>query len=227
VHPLPLRLLALILGVSLLAGCAHWKGEDPPRRSLDGLSQVKSYTRGNLYVRPDHQIGRYDDLMVHRIGFSYAANQRSLSESEEERIRNLLVGVIEKGSEDGTVGITSSPGRCVLKVDLYLVDLELKETEYTGSHSSFVSSYGSATMVLELRDSMSDDPLARYVERRGLGGGGSIGNTGTQIHRLGRTIGSAMADMGRQLEKVIPPTAGTWDHSCKGGMARLALGAGR
>jgi hypothetical protein len=191
------------------------------------LTRVETYGRGLLYVKPDHNLGRYDDLLVERVGFRYGPKQERLPDIDEDRIVTMLVDAIPE-SQDGVIGVKTVPGPCVLSVNFYLKDLEFHEPYFdTDSATSYVSSYGKATMILELRDSMSHEPLARFVQRRDLGGGRMVASRGTTLSRLRQAITDGMRDMGNQLRKLTPPTAGSGnpDSECQGGMARVVLGS--
>ena len=215
--------LASLLGALLAIGCVT-----PPVHpwvARDGLVQIETYNRGQLFVKRDHQLGRYDSLMIEGVGFRWSPGEARLGDAEEDRIIAMLIGAVE-GTQDGPVGITDAPGPCVLAVNFFLKDLELHTpNRLADSRSGFVSSYGAATMVLELRDSMNDEPLARFVQRRDLGGGPEIPTRGASLIRLSQAIGRALYDMGNQLIKVIPPTSsGHSKPECRGGMAKVALG---
>jgi hypothetical protein len=212
-----------ILTASLAAvGCAN--PPEHPWVERDGLIEVETYHRGRLYVKPDHHLGRYDDLMIEGVGFRWGPGEERLRDHDEDRIVAMLLGAVQ-GSQDGSIGVATAPGPCVLAVNFYLMDLELRTPRWTtDSMTSFVSSYGAATMVLELRDSMGREPLARFVQRRDLGGGREMMRRGATLGRLDHAISMAMRDMGNQLRKTIPPTSGSRSSECHGGMAKVALG---
>lgn len=197
-------------------------GPGAPSRAL---VPVDTGGRGLLFVRSDHGIGRYDDLLIEHIGFRYAPRQRGLSFREEDRISALLKAAVE-GNQDGAIGLANEAGPCVLAVRFLVTDLELYESDLDdGSGISFVRSFGEATMVMELRDSVTGEVLASFAQRRALGGGPHHGGTGASIRRLGETVGLAMRDMGEELRKRTPPSAGGRDDECHGGLTRVALGA--
>lgn len=186
------------------------------------LRAVETGGRGIFLVRPDHELGRYDEILIEEVGFRYSPEQGWLSDRDEDRINAMLAAAVE-GAQDGAIGLTDEPGPCVLGVRFYVTDLELHTPEVeTGSSLSFVRSFGQATMILELKDSETDEPIARFLQRRDLGGGTAHGVAGTSIHRLGKAVGVAMRDMRRQLQKITPPTSSGWNAACRGTMAKAA-----
>ena len=223
-----LRLVPLVLAISLAVGCASTPA-DPPTPAAwapeDGLVPVDTNGRGLLAIKPDHQLGRYDELLIEQVGFRYRDGQEWLPNREEDRIKSMLSSAIQ-GRQDGAIGIASSIGPCVLAVRFCLKDLELFDLHARmGSRTSFIRSFGEATLVMELRDSMNDEPIARFLQRRELGGGATSGGHSASLRRLGSVIAVAMRDMGNQLREIAPPTAGGWDAECDGGMTRVALGS--
>jgi hypothetical protein len=188
----------------------------------DGLVKVRRTGRGHLWVNPDHQLGRYDALLVRGVGFQYKPGQDRLSRDQEQRIGEILRETVRIDREGSPVQITDAAGECVMTVTLGLMDLEFYESDTTGSRSSYISSYGAATMVFELRDSLTDTPLARYATRRGLGGGPDGGPGGADLGRLERTLQLMMRDMTEDLYRIVPTSTRSDDHSCQNGVLRMA-----
>ena len=202
----------------------------PPIASVDAatdaLQPVDTGGRGALLVRPDHQLGRYDDLLVDYVGFRYSEHQPWLSFEDEDRVSSVLDSAV-RGSQDGAIGLAEEAGPCVLSIRFYVTDLELLDSDMPATSAvSFVRSFGEATMIMELRDSQSDETLARFTQRRSLGGG-QVNQPGARasIHRLRRAVGAAMRDMGDQLREITPPSTSGWEGECRGGMTRVAFGS--
>ncbi len=188
------------------------------------LVEVDSRGPGRLFVKQDHEIGRYDDLFLFNVGFHYRDGQTRLGAADEDRIMAMLVAAIE-GGQNGGVGVATDPGPCVLALDFYVKDLELAHpTSWKGSFSMFRRSLGSATLILELRDSQSNEPLARFIERRNLGGGWWMGQREEQLDRLTQAVGLAVSNMGQQLSRITSPTSDEYDRRCEGAMTNVALG---
>lgn len=213
---------AMLVASLAAAGCATVA--EHPWVVRDGLIEVETYNRGKLFVKRDHHLGRYDALMIEGVGFRWGPGEARLRDREEDRIIAMLEAAIQ-GSQDGSVGTATEPGPCVLAVNFYLKDLELRTPDWDAdSTTSFVSSYGAATMVLELRDSVGREPLARFIQRRDLGGGREILHRGASLDRLGQVISMALRDMGNQLRKTMPPSSGISTNECHGGMTNIVLG---
>lgn len=219
-----------VLGAALLLtlGCAS--SPEPVGSawsSGNGMIQVDTHGRGLLFVKPDHQLGRYDDLLIEYVGFRYGDHQRWLSYREEDRISTMLASVVQ-GQHDGSIGITEEPGPCVLSMSFLLTDLEIHDPPpQSGSNISMVNSFGEATLIMELRDSTRDEPLARFLQRRALGGGIASGGRDAGLRRLGTVVSLAMRDMGQQLREITPTAVGGGpaDTECEGRLTRVALGS--
>lgn len=194
--------------------------EDQPQ-----LVEVESRGPGRLFVKHDNQLGRYDELFLYDIGFDYRDGQTRLGAADEDRIRAMLVAAIE-GRRNGGIGVATHPGPCVLAVDFFIKDLELANPmRSAGAGTQFQRSLGRATLILELRDSQTDEPIARFIERRDLGGGAWVGRRKEQLDRLDRAIGVAVSDMGKQLWRITSPMSGVHDDRCEGSMTKVALGS--
>ncbi len=223
-------LRAVCLAILLLALACLALGCAPQTRPLvwenqPQLVEVVSHVPGRLFVKDDHRLGRYDDLFLETVGLRYRDGQAKLGAADEGRIETMLVAAVEGGRE-GAIGVATQPGPCVLAVDFFVKDLELAErTRWAGSFSEFRRSLGSATLILELRDSQSEEPLARFIERRDLGGGWWMGQREEQLKRLARAVELAIRDLGKQLSLITSPTSGGLDDRCGDAMTKVALGS--
>jgi hypothetical protein len=187
----------------------------------DGLELARSTKRSVLWVKPDHHLGRYDDVIVQVAGFLYASGQEPLDAAQEKEVGEMLATTLAAITAEGPVGLTKTPGPCVVVVNVGLKDLRLHTADESGSSTSFVSSFGSATLVVEFRDSLTDTPLVRFMAARGLGGGPGTGQTGANLPRLGRTLGEIVTEMVDELAKIVPSTTAKQAHECKDGIYAL------
>jgi hypothetical protein len=195
---------------------------EPVALTSDGMQVVDSSRRKHLWVRPDHHIGRYDNVLVTGIGFAYQKGQERLNAEQEAELGQILAGAIGRITVDGPVGPAAEAGPCVVALQVGLRDIVLHITkEQPGSSISFVSSFGSATMIVEFRDSTTKLPLVRYAVNRGLGGGPGTGQVGANLDRLGDTLGQMVTDMTTELQTIVPSTTVRPETECNDGIYRL------
>jgi len=220
----------VIFLAALLLSCAGGTGTTPavssrgvPQKTADGLELARSTKRSVLWVKPDHHLGRYDAVIVQVAGFAYAEGQARLDAGEEAEVVRMLKEALAGITRDGPVGLVTAPGPCVVVVNVGLRDLRLHTAgaSASGSSSSYVSSFGSATLVVEFRDSTTGAPLLRYAAGRGLGGGPGMGQTGANLPRLGKAIGESVAEMVDELAKIVPTTTAKQEHACHDGIYAL------
>ena len=220
--------LLLIAGLLACTG-AEGPGEssrvpDAPEMTPSGLALVRKTPRSMLWVRPDHHVGHYDEILITGVGFTYGLGQTELSPKEEAKVRNMLIDAMDAFTEDPSpVGRAYKPGPCVVAIQLGLKDMRLhiNETGGSGSSISYVNSFGSATMIIEFRDSQSDQVLIRYASHRGLGGGPGTGRVGANLPRLGRALGGMVTDMTNELQKITPTTTVRTETECNDGIYKL------
>ena len=187
-----------------------------------GLALVRSTPRSRLWVRPDHHIGHYDDILITGVGFTYGRGATELSPQQEAQVRDMLIAAMDTFTQEGSpVGMSLSAGPCVVAIQLGLKDMRLHISETTGSSISYVNSFGSATMIIEFRDSERNEVLLRYASHRGLGGGPGTGRGGANLPRLGSALGDMVTDMTTELQKITPTTTVRSEHSCNDGIYKL------
>ncbi|MFK7896809.1 MAG: hypothetical protein AB8G23_13285 [Myxococcota bacterium] len=214
--------LALLIALGTLnSGCAQVAPEMRAKETSDGLVVAQDTRRAILWVRPDHHLGRYDNVMVNVEGFLYARGQEPLDYAQEERIEEMLEEVFSELTSSGPVNATSTPGPCTVTINLGLKDLKLHTSDHIGASTSFVSSFGSTTMVVEFRDSSTDLPLLRYMENQGLGSGPATGHMGANLSRLGNTLGEITTSMITELQTIVPATTDLQEHHCNDGIYAL------
>jgi hypothetical protein len=220
---LPGRCLSLVAMAALMSAlaCADGPRLREPEVTEDGLVQVSDKTRSRLWVRPDHHIGRYDQILIKGIGFDYSKGQERLEENQEAEIGKMLSSAMGAFTESGPVSRATEEGPCVVAVVLGLKDLRFHTSGGAGSNVSYVTSFGSATMIVEFRDSLTDQPLLRYAANRGLGDGPASGQRGADLKRLGRALGDMVTDMTNELQQIVPTTTVRRQTECHDGIYKL------
>ena len=219
------RLLICSLLVVLMipvVSCTTTSRSKEPELTSDGLLMVRRTRRSQLWVRPDHHLGRYDNVMLDRVGIGYGSGQRPLDADQEAQIVRMLQSVIVSLTQEGPVGIANEVGPCVVKINLGLNKLRLYDSDFADSTSSYVSSFGSTTMIIEFVDSLSDTLLVRYVATRDLPGGNKTGGRGgIDLKHLGRALGGTIASMNDELARIVPTTTVRAETQCNDGIYKL------
>lgn len=146
----------------------------------DGLHRVAESIMDAAWVVPDLDLSAYDALYLRPTGVSFNAGGgggnragRLIQQTEfpiSDDLKLQMRGyfqetLLQELSSVAGYAVSAVPGRSVLMVQGFLVDVssDLPPAE-TGT--AFIQNLSwEATIVLELRDSMSDDILARTVER--------------------------------------------------------------
>ena len=221
--PLLISILLTLLIFSL--SCASL---NQPRQTEDGLTHVRSRVPGTVAFSEVLHVDGYDNLMPYKIGLDYAPGQKPLSPEDEQRIYDMLQEMMISDIR-GREQLVRDADACTLKVSLYVVDLEIHEPVATGSYTSFVNSYGAATFVTEMRDSLTDEPVLRYGQRRELGGGAGPAGPNPGLDRLEKVLHQAAFEAGQMILEARP-TLESQIHSrehlgCTGRLGKLRQAA--
>ena len=172
-----------------LAGCAVNIGplevdtSDEGARSFDGLYPATGARRGTkVWMQEDLDLSSYNKIMLQGAGISYrpvksvssvaAVNSNRqefpIAAKTRDDIRDTFSAsfVKELGKQD-RFEVVEEPGPGVLLVRGALLDVISRvPPEPIGRSNIYLSSVGEATLVIELRDSESESPLVRAMERR-------------------------------------------------------------
>jgi len=185
-HSKSLLLAALFASVALVGGCS---GINPTvdtsaeaEMTFDGLYPIKNGYADMAWARPGADISQYSKIMLLGAGIEYRPGGESgrayhsmrsgdhfeITDREKERLQELLTETFHKElgkSEHFT--IVEEAGPDVLLIRGALLDVvSYVPPEPIGRGDIFLSSVGEATLVLEIRDSVSGAILARAVDRR-------------------------------------------------------------
>lgn len=197
----------------IIAGCAT----PPPtvdtsaeaEMTFDGLYPVSNSRADAAWARPDIDLTPYSKIMLQGVGIEYrpgGETGRSLSsrssggpfevtEAQKDGFEALMRETfLEELGKSEHFTIVTEPGPDVLLVRGALLDVvSYVPPETVGRSEVYLSRVGEATLVLELRDSITEAILARAVDRRAAE---QVGDTfirsnrvsnATEIRRLART----------------------------------------
>jgi cytochrome c553 len=175
----------------------------------DGLHRIDNVPKGVLFSRPDYAFGSYDQFALGEPVITLTRDSKVLRSGELDRIRETFRRVAREAMiELGGIEVAER-GPCVAYVHLALVDLNLVDLGRDANSSTMiVNSYGTVTLILELRDGDTGEPLLRYGRRQQLGGGFAVGPTpgiGNPLKEaLDRFASDFQTDFMRSRHRLIP-----------------------
>tara|TARA_Y100000994_G_C15701923_1_gene445499 strand:+ start:4107 stop:4835 length:729 start_codon:yes stop_codon:yes gene_type:complete len=168
------------------AGSQHLIPLDPETDSTrDGLYYVDPRVMDTTWVRPDLNLAKYTGIMImpsitsfREVFGSYhprtasGTNGFRVSEINKNRLRDYFGEAFhEFASQLKPYEIADGVGRNVLLVQGFLIDVVSRiPPERRGSNRLLVRRPWEVTLMVELRDSMSNQLLARSVEKTGIRG---------------------------------------------------------
>lgn len=183
--------------------------------TFDGLYPVKGGRMDGAWARPDFSVESYSKIMLQGVGIEYrpggSTRPYSISRSEdhyaftpeqkerfESQMRDTFLEELRKGKH---FELVTEPGPDVLLVRGGLLDVtSFVPPEPVGNADIYLSRVGEATLVLEIRDSVSGAILLRAIDRRAAEDvardftiSNRVSNT-AEFRRLARTWGQILRE---------------------------------
>jgi len=154
--------------------------------TFDGLHEVKGGRADQAWAKPGVDISQYSKIMLQGVGIEYrpggedprsfrsrnAGGPYEVTEPQKKRFRAITVNTfIEELSKSEHFTLVEEAGPDVLLIRGGLLDVvSWVPEEPIGRGAVFISKVGEATLVLELRDSITEAVLVRAVDRRAAEG---------------------------------------------------------
>ncbi len=180
-----LAIIAAAAGAPLLAK------EKVPEVTHDGLHLVPDSKAAIAWVRPDAELDGYDKFMIDEVEVAFRQNwlrdhkrqniysvtpkdMEKIKQAAAELFREVFVRELEA---DGGYPVVDAPDAGVLLLRPALVDLDVAAPDtgrQPGRMSTFVTSAGSATLFLEIYDSVGGEILARVLDRQAARSAGNF-----------------------------------------------------
>ncbi len=183
--------------------------------NIEGLQQVPARNFEAAFLRPGVTFADYSKLMVKELELAFRTpdreqNQFPLGEDQKTRFRAAMATAF--GEELGklqNVEVVTEPGPDVLALHVRVQDIVARapgrRVGGAGRAGFALETVGELTLVLELRDSQSDEVLVRVFDRQAVEGaamvsGDSVVSTWQGVERLvGRWASRASEGLDRLL----------------------------
>jgi hypothetical protein len=213
-----LRLAVLPIIATLSFGCASSAptidtGPDAVV-TFDGLHKVKGSRADEAWARPGLDLSGYSKIKLQSAGIEYrpgGEKRRSwkartggetyeVTESQKERLRTILAEAFrDELSKSDRFTLVKESGPDVLLIRGALLDVvSYVPSEPVGRVDIFLRAVGEATLVLEIRDSITDAILVRAVDRKAAENiGGTLKKStrvtnAAEVRRLAKRWASAL-----------------------------------
>jgi hypothetical protein len=217
---------ALIYGASAYAAPKQPRIQSGPDAEVthDGLYRVEKSVMDAAWVKPDFDLTPYTKLMIANAGVAYkkldpvsefqARSETEFAVQEENKARFeqiLKEEFTEELEKIERYEIVTQPGPDVLLLVGGVIDVLSRvppdiDSARFGRGGVYLQSVGEATLVVELRDSLSGEVLARAADRRAAESPFAFeANTVTvwaEVRRLAQTWASLLVKRLEEIEKI-------------------------
>lgn len=185
-----IRPVLVLVTAAALGACAPQPTQPKPTEevNIEGLQPVSARNFEAAYIRPGVTFADYDKLMVGELELAFrtpdrAENQFALGEDQKTRFRAAMATAF--GEELGKLEaaeVVTAPGPGVLALRVRVQDIVARAPGRrvgAGGRAGFaLETVGEMTMVLELRDSQSDEVLVRVFDRQAVEGAAMVSGEG-------------------------------------------------
>lgn len=179
-HALTVAVTSLTL-VAMLHGCASTATTDVAAVNYEGLATVRSRAFDIAQVRPGTDFSAYSRLELGTPELAYRTPDRSerqfpLNEEQKARFRENLVSAFDKEFASlQALELAGEPGPDTLVLAVRVEDIVVMVAPgavgRAGRGAALLEASAGAVLTLELRDSQSNEILARGVDAADVSGG--------------------------------------------------------
>jgi len=221
------RSIIFVVAVVFFSGCttapATIDTSPGAEVSFDGLHKVKGGRMAEAWARPDFDISSFSKVMVQGAGVEFRpggwrgsardlgpAGHYAVSDSTKVMFRQQMSqAFMAELSKSEVFTIVTEPGPDVLLIRGSLIDVISKVPQQQRINSDILlSEIGQATLVLELRDSVSDGILYRATDRQTASRDGqalTVSSTVTNVMEFRRVAEGWAIVIREGLERLMAP----------------------
>jgi hypothetical protein len=211
---------AAIVLAAALSGCqattANQSAAATGEVNFEGLATVPSRRFDLVQLRPQTNLGAYSRIVLQAPELAYrtpdrAAREFPVTEEQKDQFRSNLVSAFNKEFADlRTLELVDEPGPATLALDIRVEDIVMtvapSSVGRSGRAAALLEASGDAVIVIELRDSQSNEILARGVNS-GAASGGALrtpeGELRTRFDSSGKIVEKWAAQARAGLENLL------------------------
>lgn len=178
-----MRTVASLVFLALLGLVGPVMAEDPPE-NWDGLVEVKAKKMDAVFLMPGADFRPYGKVMIDRTEAAFQKDwlksmnrasvdlSRRVSDEQAAQIleaaRTNFDDVIAEAFVKGGYPVVTAPAEDVLRVSAAVVNLYVNAPDVptAGRGRTYTTEAGQATLILEVRDSLTGALMGRAVDRR-------------------------------------------------------------
>lgn len=195
------KLFFFYLSISPL-NIAHAEDAKVEKSPLINIENLNIVGAGQITVHPTLSIGDYDKLRFNQIRLRYAPGQKPLSNSRKKQFSIGLLKELKKSIKENGNDLVKKPGKCVVDINLSVLNISLDGVS-DGNGGNFKKSLGSATLVYDMRDSVTNDRLVMMTGKRDFGSGLDRRGNRDDFDRLSDNVGALLVDLGETLGEAV------------------------
>ncbi len=195
--------LRIALAGMLLAAMPVAAADQGPQ-NWDGLVEVNSRKVEAAFLQPGADFRTYTKVMLDQPEVAFRKDwmrnmndgmRRRVTQSDAKRILSTVqsntTDIFAEAFTKGGYEVVTEPGADVLRVRSGVVDLYVNapDTLSTGFSRTFTANAGEATLVLELRDSLTNALMGRVLDRRETQGMPGASNSMTNLSEYRQLAG--------------------------------------
>jgi Protein of unknown function (DUF3313) len=191
----PMKFMVGLVCATMTLGLAQPLPAASPE-NWDGLVQVKSSKMDVAFLSPGADFRAFKKVMLDKPEVAFQKNwMRDMNSSRFDKVdkddAKKILATVQSNTTDiftevfnkAGYEVVTEPGDDVLRVRSGVIDLYVNapDTMSAGRTRSFTANAGEATLVLELRDSLTNALLGRVLDRRETRGMPGISNSVTNL----------------------------------------------
>ena len=180
-----LRLAALCAAAGIAAACATGAGIDyatgPGATTGDGLRRLRWSPHGAEFVRPGAEFASYRQVLIEPLSITTPpdAERPRMAPTPSfpptpaylDGMRRIFGEVFAREFGRGGISVATEPGPGVLRISALVSDLVLTarlDPEADPDTNELISSFGTLTLLIDVRDAATGVPLLRSVDRASI-----------------------------------------------------------